>query len=186
MSPTLHDRAAVVGLLMDGDEIPFLHDMLGNDLGFQVNKNNNAYSTFINTFNGGSGPVGETEHKAFLIFWIYCFFIYTSSVVVVEKFTPYVIAILNWSYLNTGVLFLLLLYKGLFAIVSRMKKGKSIKSMFRLFWFLQLWIQQYFLEFSTKFKLTRSVQSIVYNNYYTWFPFLSLSVYEVVNIVIKM
>ena len=95
ISSMLHDVAAIVGLLMDGDEIPFLREMLGNDLGFQVNKNKNAYSTFINTFNGGSGLVGETEHKAFLIFWIYCFFIYTSSMVVVEKFTPYVIAILN-------------------------------------------------------------------------------------------
>ena len=63
MSLTLHDVAAVVGLLLNGDEMPFLHDIFGNDLGFHVNKNNNGYSTFINTFN----PLGEIEHKAFFV-----------------------------------------------------------------------------------------------------------------------
>ena len=68
ISQTLHDVAAIVGLLMDGDEIPFLHDVLSSDLGFQVNKKNKAYSTFINPFNRGSGLVDETKHKAFLLF----------------------------------------------------------------------------------------------------------------------
>ena len=52
---------------VDRDEVPFLHDVLGNNLGFQVNKKSNAYSTFIDTFRG-SDFVGETEHKAFLLF----------------------------------------------------------------------------------------------------------------------
>ena len=68
MSLTLHDVAAIVGLPTNGDEVPFHHDILGNNLGFQVNKKNNAYSTFINTFNTGSGLVGEIEHKAFLLY----------------------------------------------------------------------------------------------------------------------
>ena len=34
MSPTLHDMVAIVGLPMDGDEVPFLHDALNTDLGF--------------------------------------------------------------------------------------------------------------------------------------------------------
>ena len=53
MNPTLYDIAAIVGLPVDGDEIPFLHDVLGSDLGFQVNMKNDAYSTFNNTFNRG-------------------------------------------------------------------------------------------------------------------------------------
>ena len=44
MSPTLYDVAAITGLLVDGDEMPLLHDILNTDLGFQINKNN-AYST---------------------------------------------------------------------------------------------------------------------------------------------
>lgn len=120
MSPTLHDVAAIVGLLVDGDEIPFLYDVLNHDLGFQVNKKNNSYSTFINTFNRGSGLIGKTEHKTFLLFWICCFFTCTSLVIVVGEFAPYVTIILNRTYLNIGSLFLSLLYKGLFTMVTRM------------------------------------------------------------------
>ena len=89
MSPTLHDMAIITDLLVDGDKVSFLHDALGMDLGFQINKKNSAYSTFINAFNRGNGPVGETKHKAFLLFWIYWFFAYTSSVVVVVEFALY-------------------------------------------------------------------------------------------------
>lgn len=120
MSPTLHDVVVIVGLPVDRDEIPFLYNFLSNNLGFQVNKKNNVYSTFINTFNRGSRLVGEIEHKAFFLFWIYRFFICTSSVAMVGEFMPNVIIILNQSYLNSGALFLSLLYKGLFAIMSRM------------------------------------------------------------------
>ena len=68
MSSMLLNTATIVGLPVDGDEPPYLYNILGTDLGFQVNKKNNAYSTFINTFNRGSGPVGKTIHKAFLLF----------------------------------------------------------------------------------------------------------------------
>ena len=68
MVPTLHDVVAITSLLMYGDKAPFLHDVLSIDLDFQVNKKNNVYSTFINTFNRESGLVGETEHRAFLLF----------------------------------------------------------------------------------------------------------------------
>ena len=34
MSLTLHDVTAVIGLLVDGDEIPFLHDVLSSDVDF--------------------------------------------------------------------------------------------------------------------------------------------------------
>ena len=136
MSPTLYDAVAIIGLAIDGDEIPFLHDVLGNDLGFQVNKKNNAYSNFINTFNRGSGVVGEIKHKAFLLFWICQFFICTSPIAVVVKFTPYVNMILNRTYLNTSALFLSLLYKGLFIMVSQLQKDESVKFVFGSFWFL--------------------------------------------------
>ena len=53
----LHDMAAITGLLVDGDDVPYLHDALSIELGFQVNKKNNAYSTYINTFNKGNGLV---------------------------------------------------------------------------------------------------------------------------------
>ena len=68
MSSMLLDMAAIVGLLRDKDKVLYLHNVLNTDLGFQVNKKNNAYSTFINTFNRGSRPVGKTIHKAFLLF----------------------------------------------------------------------------------------------------------------------
>lgn len=54
----------------------------------------------------------------------------------VREFAPYVLAILNKSYLNIRALFFSLLYKGLFTIVSRMQKGESIKLVFEPFWFL--------------------------------------------------
>ena len=132
----LHDVAAIVGLPVDKDEVHFLHDIFGNDLGFQVDKKNNAYSTF----NRGSGLVGGIEHKAFLFFWNCWLFVCTSSIVVVGEFVLYVLAILIWSYLNIGALFLSLLYNGLFATVSWLKNGELIKSVFWPFWFLQLWI----------------------------------------------
>ena len=47
---------------------------------------------------------------------------------VVAEFSPYVSAILNQSSLNIGVIFLSLLYKGMF----------SVKIVFGPFWFLQL------------------------------------------------
>ena len=34
MSPTLHDVVVIVGLPIDGDEVPFLHNVLNTDLGF--------------------------------------------------------------------------------------------------------------------------------------------------------
>ena len=64
MNPTLLDMVAIVGLPVDGDKVSYLHDVLGTDLGFQVNKKNNVYSTF----NQVSGPVSDMEHKAFLVF----------------------------------------------------------------------------------------------------------------------
>ena len=67
MAPTLHDMAVITILPIDGDEVPFLHDILSTDLGFLVNKKNNAYSIYINTFNRGSGSVEDVEHKAFLL-----------------------------------------------------------------------------------------------------------------------
>ena len=88
MSLTFHDVTTIVGLPVDGDKIPFLHDVLDSDLGFPVYKKNNAYSILINTFNRGNDPVGEIEHKAFLLFWICCFFICTSSMVVVGELHP--------------------------------------------------------------------------------------------------
>ena len=109
MSPTLHDVAAIVDLLVDRDEVPSLHNILNTDLGF--------YSTFINTFNMGSDLIGENEHKAFLLFWVCKFFVCTSSIVIVAEFAPYVSAILNRSYFNINRLFLLLLYKGIFTIM---------------------------------------------------------------------
>ena len=100
ISPMLFDVATIVVLPVDGDEMLYLHDAFGTDLGFQVNKKNNAYFTFINTFNMVSGLIGETKHKAFLLFWICRFFISTSSIVIVAKFTSYVLPILSQSYLN--------------------------------------------------------------------------------------
>ena len=129
ISPMLLNVVTIVGLPVDGGEVPYLHDVLGTDLGFKVNNKNNVYSTFINTFNKGNNLVGDLEHKAFLLFWIYRFFICTSSVAVVVEFAPYVLAILNQSYLNIRALFLSLLYKGIFVIMFRMKKRESIKSM---------------------------------------------------------
>ena len=60
----LHDVAAIVSLLVDEDEVPHLYDVLNNDLAFQVNKKNNAYSTFISTFNKGSSIVGEIKAQS--------------------------------------------------------------------------------------------------------------------------
>ena len=122
MSPTLHDIMAITGLPLDGDKVSYLHDVLEIDLGFKVSKKNNAYSTFINTLNNGSGLVGETEHRAFLLFWICHFFFCTNSTVMVAKFTPYVLAVLSPSYLNIDAFFLSLLYKGMFTILYWMKK----------------------------------------------------------------
>ena len=68
MSPMLFDVAAIFGLLMDRDEVSYLHDILSTNFGFQVNKKNSTYFTFINTFNRGSGPIGGIEYKAFLLF----------------------------------------------------------------------------------------------------------------------
>ena len=117
ISPTLHDVADITSLSVDGDEVLYLDDVLNTGLGFQVNKNNNAYSIYINTFNRGSGFVGDIEHRAFLLFWICCFFVCTSLVAVVAEFAPYVSAILSQSYLNIGMLFLSLLYKGMFTLL---------------------------------------------------------------------
>ena len=130
--------------------------------------------------------MGETEHRAFLLFWIHQFFMCTSLIAVVGEFAPYVLAILNQSYLNIGALFLSLLYKGIFAIIFRMKKGKSIKSVFGPFCFLQLWMQQYFLEFFAEATLNCIIQMAVYGDCYTRFSFLSLLAYEVANILVKM
>ena len=44
ISPTLHDVAAIIHLPVDEDKVLYLHDDLGTDLGYQVNKKNNAYS----------------------------------------------------------------------------------------------------------------------------------------------
>ena len=95
--PHLHDMAAIIDLSMDGDEVPYLRDVLGIDLGFQVNKKNNVDFTFINTFKRVSGPISKIEHKALLLFWIYHFFICTSLMAVVAGFAPCVPAILNRS-----------------------------------------------------------------------------------------
>ena len=64
MNPKLLDMVAIVSLSLDEVEVPSLHNVVGTDLGSQVNKKNNAYSTFINIFNRGSGPISETENKA--------------------------------------------------------------------------------------------------------------------------
>ena len=68
MSPTLLNVSAIVSLLVDGDKVSYLHNVLNTNLRFQVYKKNNAYSIFINTFNQGCGPIGEIKHKAFLLF----------------------------------------------------------------------------------------------------------------------
>ena len=171
---------------VDRDEVPFLHDVLDNDLSIQINKKNNIYSTFINTFNKGSGPIGKIKHRAFLLFWICHFFVCASLVVVVGEFAPYVLAILNRSYINIEALFLSLLYKGIFTIMSWMKSEESIKSVSGPFWFPQLWIQQYFPEFFAEATLTCTIQPVVYSDCYIRFPFLSLSAYGVANILVKM
>ena len=130
ISPTLYDVVVITGLPMDGDEVPYLHDILDIDLGFQLNKKNNAYSTLINTFNRESGPMGEIKHKVFLLFWICHFFVCTSSVPMVVEFAPYVSAILSRSYLNINTFFLSLLYKGMFTLLHQIKKEESMKTIF--------------------------------------------------------
>ena len=166
ISFTLHNVAAIIGLLMDGDKVPFLDNVLGIDLGFQVNKKNNAYSTFINTFNRGNSPINKIGHRAFRLFWICQFFTCTSSIAVVAEFAPYVSAILSRSYLNIGALFLLLPYKDVFTILYWIKEGESMKMVFDPFWFLQLWVQQYFSEFLAKVALTCTIQPTMYGDYY--------------------
>ena len=138
IDPTLYDVVAITGLPVDGDEVLFLHDALDIDLGFQVNKKNNVDSIFMHTFIRGSGPVCDIKHQAFLLFWICHFFICTSLVAVVVEFGPYISAILSRSYLNIGLLFLSLMYKGMFTLLHWIKKGKSMKTIFGPFWFLQL------------------------------------------------
>ena len=130
---TLHDVVAITGLPVDRDVVLYLHNILGTDLGFQVNKKNNEYSIYINTFNKGSGPMGDIKHRAFLLFWIWCFFICTSLMAVVAEFAIYISAILRRSYLNIGVLFLSLLYKGMFTFLHWMKKGELVKIVFSTF-----------------------------------------------------
>ena len=166
MSPTLLDVAAIISLLVDGDEVPYLHDVLGTDLGFQINKNNNAYSTLINTFNRGTGPINEIEHKAFLLVWICQFFVYISSVTVIAEFVPYVSATLNRSYRNIGALFSPYYTLVPLPSCSKMKKGESIKPMFGPLWFLQLWIQHYFPEFFSEATMTHIIQLAKYGDYY--------------------
>ena len=136
ISPILHDVVAITALPVNGDEVSYLHDVLSIDLGFQVNKKNNIYSTYINTFNRGSGPEGDVKHRAFLLFWICCILICTSSVAVVVEFAPFVLTILSQSYLNLGALLLSLLYKGMFTLLHWMRKEESVKTVFGPFWFL--------------------------------------------------
>ena len=57
MSPTLLEVIDIVGLPMDENKVPYLHDVLGTDLCFSSQH-----------LQQGSDPVGETEHKAFLLF----------------------------------------------------------------------------------------------------------------------
>ena len=138
MSPTLLNVAAIMGLPIDGDEMPFLHDIISDDRGFKVTKKNFAYSTFIASFNKGSSPVEDIEHKAFLLCCICKFFIYMNSVAMVRVFALYVNAIHHRCNLNLGALFLSLLYKSLFTMVTRLEEGEAVKSVFGLLWFLQL------------------------------------------------
>ena len=104
----------------------------------------------------------------------------------VAEFAPYVSAILSRSYLNIGALFFSLLYKSMFTILYQMKEEEYVKMVFGPFWFLQLWVQQYFPEFLIEATLTRTIQLALYGDYYMRFPFLSLSTYEIANTLIKM
>ena len=70
ISTTLLDVATIVSLQVDGDDVTSLYDVFGTDLDFEVNKKNNTYTTFVNTFSKGSIPAGKIKHKAFLLFWI--------------------------------------------------------------------------------------------------------------------
>ena len=83
---------------------------------------------FVNTFNRGCGPISETEHKAFLLFWICRFFVCTNSAAMVAEFTVYLLAILSRNYLNIDTLFLSLLYKDMFTILHQMKKRELMKT----------------------------------------------------------
>lgn len=90
ISSTLYDVVAIVGLLIDGDKLPFLHDIISDDLNFKVTKRNSAYSTFITSFNKGKGPWKIYSIKASSYVGSTIFFLCTSSIAVIGEVIMYV------------------------------------------------------------------------------------------------
>ena len=61
ISPTLPDVAVILGLPIDGEELPSLFAQIPEDMGFKITKKTSSYSSFIATFNKRRGPVEDVE-----------------------------------------------------------------------------------------------------------------------------
>lgn len=71
-------------------------------------------------------------------------------------------------------------------MVSWLKIGKLANSVFGSLWFLQLRIQQYFLEPFVEAYFTHMIQPSIYGDLYMQFPFLLLSTCEVADTLVKI
>ena len=134
------DVVAITGLLVKGEELLALYSLLARDLGIQFSKSKASNSTFLAVNVKSKGLVFDGEHHAFLLYWLYKYFICINFVAIVSEYSYYVTVIVFGRPLALAFLFLSLLYRGFFAIIKLLKLDEDIKNVPRPLWFLPLWI----------------------------------------------
>ena len=146
MSPSLLDIAIMLGLPITGEDLSSLYDEAFEELGCSVSKENSAYSRYMEIHRQIDGGVSQTEHHAFLFFWLCKFFLCSKSLSMVNEFSYFLSAIISGRQVNLGALFLSSLYAGLKMWIVQLK-ARDNKAIPGPIWFLFLWIKEYFPEF---------------------------------------
>lgn len=140
------DVGAIRGLSTGGREVHTDPDFPSNDLEYTHDP------TFHNLLTWNyktSGVVTDVEHNAFLIYFFNKFFYSTNSFEVTKELHPFIRMLLSDQGYSRGPFFLPHIYIGMNNLLRQVRDNVHYPKAEGPIWFMQLWVQLYFPNFSS-------------------------------------
>lgn len=139
-------KLSAIGLPFGGKIVHYYTHMKTVNLGYEIA--GGVYYTFIKKNAQKSGLITDVEHAVFLMYFFRWYFYGTSSVAVIQELQPFITMLLTNKAHSLGSFFLASLYKGMHALLEQIQEYKFIDKIQGPIWFMQLWAQLYFKDFT--------------------------------------
>ena len=142
MGPTIHDICMITGLYAFGQEADALISCkIPNFVYPKLNKDR-SYKAWVAQYCGQGDEVDETEHVAFLIYWLNKYFFCVSSGQITQDFTELARVLIQDVTYALAPLLLASLYRGMYHFVE-----KAFSFGAGPLWIVMIWLWIYFPKF---------------------------------------